>query len=72
MREQGSGTRPRIRVPMDKASNFMAPRAQPCWSTPTTTGWADESAVGAKTGIGENCVMGSLTKATLGFGESNI
>ena len=64
LREQASESRPRIKVPMDKGSKCTAPGAEPWWSTPNTTGWAEESAVGIKTGTGENCMMGSLTKAT--------
>ena len=72
LREQASESRPRIKVPMDKGRKCMAPGAEPWWSTPNTTGWAEESAVGTKTGTGENCMPGSLTKATLGFGKSNF
>ena len=72
LREQASESRLRIRVLMDKGSKYMAPRAEPWWSTPSTTGWAEESAVGIETGTGENCMTGGLTKATLGFGKSNF
>ena len=71
LREQASKSRLRVRVPMVKGSKCTAPGAEPWWSTPNTTGWAEEPAVGTKTGTGENCTMGSLTKATSGFGKSH-
>lgn len=64
LRERASESRPRIRVPIDKTNKCTAPEAEPWWWTPNTTGWAKESAIGTKIGIGENCRTGSLTKAT--------